>query len=223
MNPSLLKDDHTKLGYHPIQSTENYGYYIDKAPQNVLKELKIQIDQLKNNFNEGEKLNDKLAGEIEHEYLISIQPQTKQYIKILTQQFENESQYITSNYNPKIILGIDNLWVNFQKKHEYNPLHNHIGVYSFVIWYQIPYLLSEERELGYKSNPKNICHGEFNFVIPEPCSLNPPLTSYPLGIDKTKEGYIAIFPSNIYHIVYPFYSSNEYRITLSGNINERGI
>ena len=204
---------HVELGYHPLG--ENYGYFIDKAPQNVLKELKVQIDELQSDFNNGEKLNDRLAGEIEHEYLIQAPHQTKQYIKDLTQRFENESQYIISNYVPLPTLQLNSLWINFQKKHEYNPMHNHNGVYSFVIWYQIPYTFENETKYNYKSDDRECGHGKFIFITSNKIHN---ISSCILDIDQSKEGYIAIFPSTLHHTVYPFYSSDEYRITIAGNI-----
>lgn len=205
--------NNSELGYHSLGY--NYGYYIDKAPQNVLEELGQQINILQSNFNKGKKHNNELAGEIKHEYKIFPQFQTKQYIQNLTQRFENESQYASTNYNPLPILKFDDLWVNFQRKYEYNPMHSHSGVYSFVIWYQIPYLLENERsQFGYKSNPSDIHHGQFHFVFANENNI----IVYPLDIDKSKEGYVAIFPSNLKHTVYPFYSSDGYRITIAGNI-----
>ena len=201
-----------ELGYHSLGY--NYGYYIDKAPPNVLEELGQQIGELQSDFDKGKKINNGLAGEIEHEYLIKSQFQTKQYIKNLAQQFENESQYMSLNYNPIPTLKFDDLWVNFQKKHEYNPIHQHDGVYSFVIWYQIPFTFENEAKYSYKTN-RNSLHGEFIFL--NPISPNEIVTT-PLGIDKSKEGYVAIFPSSLNHLVYPFYSSDEYRITVAGNV-----
>jgi len=207
------------LGYHSLGY--NYGYYLDKAPQNILNELKQQIDNLQSNFSKGKTYNHKLAGEIEHEYSIKPQPQTKQYIKDLSQQFENESQYMTFHYSPLPTLKFDNLWVNFQQKHEYNPIHSHGGVYSFVIWYQIPFTFEDEKEYSYNQQKNNnrTYPGQFSFVYPFPYPKTG-VTIRPLNIDKSKEGYVAIFPSNLDHTVHPFYSSNKYRITIAGNIEK---
>ena len=204
-----------ELGYHPIR--ENYGYLIDKAPQNVLEELGQQINELQADFSKGKKANDGLVGEIKHEYAIPAQPQTKQYIRDLAQRFENESQYMSNNYNPQPTLDFRGLWVNFQRKYEYNPIHNHSGVYSFVIWYQIPYTFEDEQKYNYTTN-RDSPHGEFVFVAPVNVTT---IKNISLGIDKSKEGYIAIFPSTLHHNVYPFYSSDEYRITMAGNIMEK--
>jgi hypothetical protein len=201
-----------KLGYYSL--APNYGYLVDKAPQNVLEELGQQINTLQSNFSKGEKYNDNLAGEIEHEYQLSPPYETKQYIKDLTQRFESESQYMSSNYNPIPTLKFDDLWINFQKKHEYNPIHSHSGIYSFVIWYQIPFTFENEAKYSYTTNRDSL-NGEFVFL--NPVSSNN-INIRPLGIDKSKEGYVAIFPSSLNHLVYPFYSSDEYRITVAGNV-----
>ena len=31
-------------------------------------------------------------------------------------------------------LELHSLWVNYQSKHEFNPVHIHDGLFSFVIW-----------------------------------------------------------------------------------------
>jgi hypothetical protein len=37
-------------------------------------------------------------------------------------------------------------------------------------------------------------------------------------VDKEWEGKIALFPAKLNHLVYPFYTSDEPRISISGNI-----
>ena len=39
-----------------------------------------------------------------------------------------------------------------------------------------------------------------------------------LRVDKSYEGTIIIFKSNLRHLVYPFHTSDDYRISISGNI-----
>jgi len=49
-----------------------------------------------------------------------------------------------------------NLWVNFQKKYEFNPFHMHDGLYSFVLWHKVPYKIDDEkaRLVGMKDDDK---------------------------------------------------------------------
>ena len=207
----------TEIGYEPIAS--NYGYLIDKVPQEIITELKKPIDELQNDFSLGKKYNYQLAGEIKHEYELDIPPQTKEYIKYLSQVFENESRYMECNFDVETSLEFSKLWVNFQKKHEYNPPHFHNGVYSFVIWYQIPYTFEEEKKYSFKHDLQGgSTNGIFQFLVPTPFNSRQNIAVRNLYMDKSKEGYVAIFPSNLYHCVHPFYSSDEYRITIAGNI-----
>ena len=46
-------------------------------------------------------------------------------------------------YNYKLT----NLWVNYQRQTEFNPVHDHGGSYSFVVWMKIPTSNKEQREL----------------------------------------------------------------------------
>ena len=39
-----------------------------------------------------------------------------------------------------------------------------------------------------------------------------------VNVDKSFEGKMFMFPSRQKHLVYPFYTSNKYRITVSGNL-----
>jgi hypothetical protein len=79
-----MNNNSLKIGYHPISVTDNYGYYIDKVPNNVLNELTTQVNNLISNFNSRLNLNDYLEGEIQHEYDMLSQNELKQYIKDLT-------------------------------------------------------------------------------------------------------------------------------------------
>ena len=204
------------IGYHPLK--DNYGYAIDKIPTTLLEELTPIVNSLQSDFSQGVKFNDNLAGEIKHEFKITPTLKNINYFKSLVNKFESYSKYISTNYNPIPTLSLTELWVNFQQKHEYNPPHVHHGILSFVIWYQVPYTIAQERlQYGYKSNPQEITHGQFHFMYPS----SPYDVDYTaLDVDKLMEGRIAIFPSNLTHSVYPFYSSDEYRITIAGNITE---
>lgn len=107
-------------------------------------------------------------------------------------------------------------WVNYQYKHEFNPLHWHNGIISFVIWMRIPYDWQEEKKLPFIQNSGSIDKvGNFCFVWAEDTKLE----SHVLYMNKQIEGYMAVFPSWLGHMVYPFYTSDDARISISGNIN----
>ena len=103
-------------------------------------------------------------------------------------------------------------WFNYQKKHDFLPNHHHDGILSYSGWIKIPYDLSNEQ----KNNSDNRATAsvfEFSYN-----ASNGTQMGQLLPIDKTWEGYMIMFPSNLRHCVYPFYTSDETRISFAGNI-----
>ena len=58
------------------------------------------------------------------------------------------------------------MWVNYQKQNEFNPLHDHNGVYSFVIWMKIPTRHFEQNKnpIALRSNNPKISTFEFRYL-----------------------------------------------------------
>lgn len=104
------------------------------------------------------------------------------------------------------------IWVNYQKKAEYLPMHVHEGVLSWVLWVQIPYDIDKERTGAKDNNGMTSC---FAFNYSDICGH---MQAQSLPISKEHEGVLMMFPSKLQHIVYPFYTSDGERITISGNV-----
>ncbi len=107
----------------------------------------------------------------------------------------------------KLIL--DSLWVNFSKKHDFNPIHIHTGSISFVIFLQVP---PEIFEVQADSNAQKA--GELHFQYGE---TNSPFTGteYPI---RPYEGLMLMFPATLQHHV-PSYWVDAERISVSGNFS----
>jgi len=94
-------------------------------------------------------------------------------------------------------------WVNFQQKHEFNPLHKHSGSISSIIFIDIPEEIEQERN---DSDFTLRAAGCLEFV-----HINQH------HIVKPKSGYMYLFPANLWHQVYPYKSDVE-RVTMSFNL-----
>ena len=100
---------------------------------------------------------------------------------------------------------IDNLWVNYMQQHDCNPLHDHTGTISFIIYLNdVPELKTEKQRLNLTNNGP--IPGSVMFT----------------HNDERKEffpskGHFYLFPSNTLHMVIP-YKSDVTRISVSGNI-----
>ena len=116
---------------------------------------------------------------------------------------------------------LESLWVNFQKKHEFNPPHDHSGVYSFVIWMQIPTSFVEQRKLPIcaESNADNhISNFAFSYT-----NTMGKVSTFAYNMEKEAEGYMVMFPSQMLHQVFPFYENDGERISISGNVDIRAM
>jgi hypothetical protein len=118
-------------------------------------------------------------------------------------------------FNKDLPFKVEKLWVNFQKKHEFNPIHNHSGVFSFIIFIKIPYNLKDELEKGPGKNSNTNVASQLCFILN---SCEGKIIPICIPVDKTYEQHMYIFPSNYNHLVYPFYTSDDFRITISGNV-----
>ena len=108
-----------------------------------------------------------------------------------------------------------NMWVNFQRKYEFNPLHKHSGQLSFVIWMKIPYNFEDEKNRDVVKDLTECKSGCFEFVY---CDMLGRSTSYVYRLSPDLEGTMLIFPAELTHQVYPFYTSDLERVSISGNI-----
>lgn len=100
---------------------------------------------------------------------------------------------------------MDSLWINYMKQNDFNPLHDHIGNLSFIIYLNdVDELRTEKDRFNMTNNgpiPGSLmfCHNdERKYFFPA-------------------KGNMFIFPSNVLHLVVP-YKSDVDRISVSGNI-----
>ena len=107
-------------------------------------------------------------------------------------------------------------WVNYQKQNEFNPLHDHSGVYSFVIWMKIPFSWDEQNKKDIARRSNNASISTFQFIFNDILGETKP---YHYHISSEDEGTMLFFPSKLNHIVYHFYDCDEDRISVSGNVS----
>jgi len=151
-----------------------------------------------------------LAGIIKEEYAYE---NRKDYVdeiaQFLTVYDLAYQKWKSEEYKVKPEYILNSLWVNFMKKNEYNPPHDHSDFLSFVIFLKVPEEITREQEkfIGNSAGPGSLTflYGEGNRQAITYQSVKP------------QERDIFIFPAWIKHYVAPFYSDVT-RISVSGNI-----
>ena len=197
----------------------NPGILHTWIPPEPFEEIRrIAREKINDEYKEG--YQNRLVGQIDHEYAIpEISPLIEQPLLEMAHKyneyFPDEGYDIDTNTSEFEVTG-SGAWINYQYKHEYNPIHDHIGMFSFVSWLDIPYTRESELKVAPGQQSSLNCSGTFSFVytnifgeiqnfVPEP---NPELL----------QGRMVLFPARLKHIVYPFYSSDQPRISIAGNI-----
>ena len=59
------------------------------------------------------------------------------------------------NKNIEVNIKLTDLWINYMKKGEFNPLHHHTGKFSFVIFMKIPTEFEDQKNLPHKQDNLN--------------------------------------------------------------------
>ena len=194
----------TKLSYFQFGPIIAYN----KLSDDFISELSKRGDKTNINYRH------QLAGHIENENAFSLDDKgwfihnTKDLFLGYVETLMNKS--FTDNKKNNIKgLNLDNLWINFMKAGEFNPLHFHGGDISFVIYTSVPEkIISENSKFtGIGSGP-----GCISFYFGEHSE------SYKSSFDfLPKKGNTYIFPACLRHSVPPF-KSNVTRVSVSGNI-----
>ena len=198
----------------------NVGVVEAQLPEDVTKDIWKVIKKARKN---PDNMKGELAGNISSSIrLDSSSPLLEKFIgEVIPSFIDSHIQNYGAPWRVVMKEGegfnLESLWVNFQKKHEFNPPHDHSGVFSFVIWMQIPTSYEEQKKLPIcaESNAKGtISNFAFSYV-----NTLGKVSTFAYNMEKEAEGYMVMFPSQMLHQVFPFYENDGERISISGNVN----
>ena len=196
---------------------KNLGFLSHTFSDQDLFPIRNEIEEIKTQLDNRKSYNENLAGNLEKEFKLE---KSNTYIQELLLPFINEYDrkydYLPRyNFISKDLgLYLQSSWVNFQKKHEFNPIHRHTGLFSFVIWLEIPYDIEDERKYSPGKDSNSCLAGCFEFSY---TNMLGEITQHSIPADNTHRNMMLLFPADLNHTVYPFYTSDEYRISVSGN------
>lgn len=203
---------------YEVGSFGHDGYLLVKFNEDDLRPIKDDILTIQNNFDKAKKVKQELAGNLQREYELSGKSKQRLHEIIFPYIGEYNKHFSwhvdTGLLDSDLPYDINKPWVNFQKKHEFNPLHKHAGMYSFVLWIQIPYLIEDEMDSPSVVDSNTKRPGCFEFAYTATMGQ---IKTHAILADKKLENHMIIFPSTMMHCVYPFYTSDDYRISVAGN------
>tara|TARA_B100000029_G_scaffold461579_1_gene493461 strand:+ start:2072 stop:2749 length:678 start_codon:yes stop_codon:yes gene_type:complete len=110
-------------------------------------------------------------------------------------------------------LTFQRFWCNSTGKGEYQALHNHDAIFSFVVWLKIPFTAEKEQKVPDTMHPEA---GDFILTYSDILGRTRKV-NWKLEKDWN-EGHMLFFPSDLFHAVYPHFLTDDKRISVSGDI-----
>lgn len=132
------------------------------------------------------------------------------YLKYQIKDWLDYNQIGKTASQKKKGLSTRGLWINYMEKNDFNPIHEHFGDLSFVLFCDVPNEIKIENQ---KNKTRSSGAGSLSFLygdgMPEyVCSQN----------FMPEKGDFFIFPSKLQHYVHPF-KSDVTRISIAGNMD----
>ena len=138
---------------------------------------------------------------------------------VFYKEWKNYYEIHMAKIIPPPTFSLTKLWVNYQKQYEFNPPHAHEGVFSFVVFMKIPTHWKEQhsykKETRMHRSTNTPCASDFQFLLGDPSGQ---VHTFNFPLSSEDEGRMLFFPAWMKHQVFPFYGTEEDRITISGNI-----
>jgi len=214
----IEEEENVKLKITSASPKEPVGWIATDLPKSVMTRLESYIEHAKE---ASSNLNSGLAGNISKS--LNLEDKDNWFFETILVPLIDHFQKTYPVYLEKIgnvlteevPICLQQFWVNFQKENEFQPPHNHIGVWSFVIWVKIPTDWKEQHALPISTNSKMAKASNFEFQY---TTMLGQLGLYSYFLDKESEGCMLFFPAQLLHTVYPFYNCDKERISISGNI-----
>ena len=196
-------------------SLPNISLYDVKLPDNIVNRLWSYVDK-----SDLIRCNHNLAGNIAESYDLVDEEDYffNEVLKPVSLRYISENSHVNnfqSNHISSEDICLNKFWVNYQYKTEFNPMHIHTGIISFVIWLKIPTESEEQHNLPIAKNSNTPSASDFSFAYTD---IIGNIQSYQIQLSPKDNGLMMIFPASLNHQVYPFYECDKKRVSISGNV-----
>lgn len=174
---------------------------------------KMRLEVIEKSATSTESAAMNLAGNIEKEVIINFSHDSQHELTNIVKDYLDQC-YRAGTFKPESPvknIRFQNIWVNHQKKGEWNPPHVHSGDFSMVGYCQVPEELKNEWKYENQKG-QDPTGGKIQWEYGTAAPHN--MTSF--GPMVPEERAIYIFPAWLLHFVYPF-NSDVTRISFSTN------
>lgn len=193
-------------------SLPNPGITASIIPDEIYDEIMKEAHEIQNDWKSHQRWGEGLVGNMQKQYKLT---RSEEVLELFLNDMCKEYTKRWNHFKRDDDFKLDQLWINFQEKNEFNPIHHHSGVFSFVCWLKIPYKIENELNAPHVKDSNAKVASTFQFVYPNILGNMSVDTAY---VSDDWEKRIILFPAALSHCVHPFSTSEGYRISISGNL-----
>jgi hypothetical protein len=202
----------------------NIGIYVDDIPEGIFQVLQNECFENERKIKAGEPVEYlttgiSAPGSPKHILVNESRDCLTAFVSTVVEKYNNAyPSYINSIrvLNRNLPFSYGRPWMNFQSKGEFIPVHHHTGILAYAIWVKIPFDYEDEY-VSIENDPNRTWATTTSFQF-QYVDILGRMRDKLLPSIKQTEGKIVMFPASLSHCVYPFYSSNDFRISVSGNV-----
>jgi len=187
----------------------NPGIVKSQLPFNVYDRTKKELEQTVNITKGNSNI-------IEKQYTHMISPLFYSFLNEMAGEYFNRFGFLKNVTDQSQLRTSQVSKINFQRKYEFASSDvDKKEALSWILWVQIPYYAEDEMRMSQIIENNTNYTSKLEFIYTK---INSEISSHSISIDKSLEGTLMMFPSYLKHVIYPFYSSDDYRVFLTGSI-----
>ena len=202
---------------------QNMPWIEARLSQEIMDYLWDRINQSDEEVNVTENMKHKALDDKNNWFYENILKESTEYLYY--KDWNNYYDVHITKIRPPSIFTLREMWANFQKQHEFLPPHVHRNGegFSFVVFMKIPTHWKEQHKTKFSVHvtddtayqPLPNCASDFQFLLGQGQGT---VQTIPIPLNPEDEGRLLFFPAWLMHQVFPFYGTEEERVTISGNI-----
>ena len=162
-------------------------------------------------------INNNTNGVIENQYTYMLPSKILNFITAVTNDYVNRFEFASDFGNSQIEFKVSQVSkINVQKKYEFRSSdYNGDHSIEWILFMQIPYNSNDEHRMSKVIETGTDFTSKLEFVYN---TYNFGTKSHCIELDKNIEGTLLMYPAYLKNTMYPFYTSDDYRVFLTGKI-----
>ena len=162
-------------------------------------------------------INSDKKGVIDSQYTYMMPQKLVNFLTAVANDYVQRYEFASNYGNPYVEVKVSQVSkINPQRKYEFRSSeYNGDHSLEWILFMQIPYNSEDENRISSFIEAGTNFTSKLEFTYN---TYNGGMKSHCIDLDKSVEGTLLMYPAYLKNVMYPFYSSDDYRVFLTGKI-----